>query len=85
MLAHVTDTSILTILLILRFVSCVSDFSKQLPNTSNMFSNTVQDMGYDTLQLLLTAAQKLDSRNSPGELNKKGTEKDYNHYSQMQV
>ena len=41
-----------------------------------MFSNTVQDMGYDTLQLLLTAAQKLDPRNSPGDLNKKGTEKD---------
>ena len=59
LLAHVTDTSILTILLILRFVSCVSDFSKQLPNTSIMFSNIVQDMGYDTLQLLLTAAQDL--------------------------
>ena len=60
MLAHDTDTSILTILLILRFVSCVSDFSKQLPNTFNLFSNIVQNMGYDTLQLLLTAAQKLD-------------------------
>ena len=80
-LAHVTDTSTLTILLILRFVSCVSNFSKQLPNTSsNMFSNFLQDMGYDTMQLLLrllTAAQKLDSRFSPGELIKKGTEKDY--------